>query len=345
MNINTIGIIGNNGTDYNFAQSLIKNGYHLYFYLFDEDEKLEKIADKVIIGSLNNQNQLEAFASQCDALFFNTRIINSDILNSLKLKTYVPQETKLIDLADDRLLLNVFLDKINVNLYPYATVVYLEDIYDEISKIGYPAILKTNHPNDDISDFEIRDEADIPHASKLLEKDVCVLEPFFENAKYYEQTMVKSNDGSINLLPINQLSYTKHKINSIDSINLLDLDFINEIKRTTLKIGNEIQSTGLLSVVYFITNEGFIYINQLKYNFDLSTILYLDSLNLDIFNQVMRAMQDFALIQNDHLTEVKLIPFGEKMPADFVRKNPNIDFHFEYHDRFNQGYYLKKHEK
>lgn len=340
MDIKKIGIIGNNATNYSFAQSLIKNGYQVFFYLTDNDYKLDKIADEIVVDNINNKKALESFADKCDTVIFNTRIINSEILSDLREKTYLPQKTDLIDFADDRLLLNTFLDNLNVNFYPYATIVYLEDIYNEIKKIGYPAILKTNHPNDYSYDFEIKDENDIPHASKLLETDVCVLEPFFDDKKFYEQTVIKSNNGNLDLMPINYLNYKNHKLESVESYNALAEDTKNELQKTSYKIANEINYSGLLSIVYFVTSQGFIYINRLKYDFDLSSIIYNSSVNIDIFNQVIRAIQNFNLKKNDELLNVNLIPFEKINQANFISDNENFDFHFEYHDKFNNGYYL-----
>ncbi|MCF6514802.1 ATP-grasp domain-containing protein [Lactobacillus sp. S2-2] len=345
MNIKTIGIIGNNATNYNFAQSLIKNGYQIYFYLTDADSRLEKISNEVTIGKISDQKKLEEFADKCDTVIFNTRIINSEILSNLKEKTFLPQKTDLIDLSDDRLLLNAFLDNLNVNFYPYSTIVYLEDIYDEIKKIGYPAILKTNHPNDYNYDFEIKDEADIPHASKLLEKDVCVLEPYFSKKKYYEQTIIKSDDGSLQLMPINHLNFKNQKIDSIESIDNLESDTKNEIQKTSNKIATAIDYTGLLSIVFFVTDQGFIYINRLKYDFDLSSIIYKDSVKIDIFNQIIRSIQNYDLKEKSELLDISLIPFEKITKSDFISKNQNFDFHFEYQDRFNQGYYLINHSE
>lgn len=35
-----------------------------------------------------------------------------------------------------------FLDQININIAPYVTVVSLDDVYQSIDSIGYPALLK-----------------------------------------------------------------------------------------------------------------------------------------------------------------------------------------------------------
>ena len=39
-----------------------------------------------------------------------------------------------------------FLDEINVNVSPYVTVISLDDVYQSIDSIGYPAVLKPIRP-------------------------------------------------------------------------------------------------------------------------------------------------------------------------------------------------------
>ncbi|MCQ5137478.1 hypothetical protein NE628_14820, partial [Coprococcus eutactus] len=47
-----------------------------------------------------------------------------------------------MEIVQDRLMERAFLDQINVNVAPYVTVNSLDDVYQSIDSIGYPAILK-----------------------------------------------------------------------------------------------------------------------------------------------------------------------------------------------------------
>ena len=56
--------------------------------------------------------------------------------------TRVPQGSDTLEITQDRLLERAFFEQLNINVAPYATIVSLDDVYQAVSSIGYPCILK-----------------------------------------------------------------------------------------------------------------------------------------------------------------------------------------------------------
>src|SRR5699024_12671613 len=117
-------------------------GFKVAAYGSNAESPTLREADMAIVGRGNDQLQLQKFAERCDLVIYESEQVSSESIKFIQRFTNVPQGSEALELMQDRLLERTFFEQINVNIAPYSTIVSLDDIYQAISSIGFPCVLK-----------------------------------------------------------------------------------------------------------------------------------------------------------------------------------------------------------
>ena len=138
----TLGIIGGNPNGIMLARAAKKLGFQVIVYCSDESNPVLNEADVKIVGKLRERTKLQDFAQRCDVVTYTSESIDVEAVKFLSQFTKVPQGSDTLEITQDRLLERAFFEQLNVNVAPYATIVSLDDIYQAVTSIGYPCVLK-----------------------------------------------------------------------------------------------------------------------------------------------------------------------------------------------------------
>ncbi|MDN3537079.1 hypothetical protein QPX96_04665 [Limosilactobacillus fermentum] len=138
----TLGIIGLTQKDWPLLVAAKKLGLNVGAYVDHSQPQLTKLADFTIVGNYRDRDKLTEFGQNSDLVIYASSLIAPVAINYLTNFTQVPQGVAALEIVQDRLMERAFLDEINVNVSPYVTVISLDDVYQSIDSIGYPAVLK-----------------------------------------------------------------------------------------------------------------------------------------------------------------------------------------------------------
>jgi len=138
----TLGIIGINRNGAALISAAKKAGFNVGVYVDRSQPSVTKMADFTIVGAMNDRAKLTQFGEACDAIIYQTPNVDSRVLHFLSQYAVIPQGINALEIVQDRLMERAFLDQVNINIAPYVTVVSLDDVYQSIDSIGYPALLK-----------------------------------------------------------------------------------------------------------------------------------------------------------------------------------------------------------
>ncbi len=119
----TIGIIGGSASGIMLAEAAKKMGFKVIAYNSDEAAPTVQEADLGITGSYTDHGKLQDFAERCDLVTYESENVPSDVIAFISQFTAVPQGKDALEIAQDRLLERAFLEQVNVNIAPYATIV------------------------------------------------------------------------------------------------------------------------------------------------------------------------------------------------------------------------------
>ena len=161
----TLGIIGINRNGVAMIAAAKKAGFNVGVYVDRSQPDITKMADFTIDGAYNDKQKLTEFGEACDAIIYQTPNIDSTVIRFLGQYAAIPQGINGLEIVQDRLMERAFLDQININIAPYVTVIGLDDVYQSIDSIGYPALLKPIQRGIGEQSMMIKRQSDITRAA------------------------------------------------------------------------------------------------------------------------------------------------------------------------------------
>ena len=199
----TIGIIGLNRNGAALISTIKKAGFNVGVYVSRPQPAVTKMADLTFVGALNNRTKLTQFVEACDAIIYQTATVDSRVLRFLSQYAVIPQGVNALEIVQDRLMERAFLDQININIAPYVTVVSLDDVYQSIDSIGYPALLKPIQRGIGENSMLIERQSDITRAADFIDAGTYLLESWIEHTYEYTMTAVTAGND-VRLYPLAQ---------------------------------------------------------------------------------------------------------------------------------------------
>lgn len=258
-----IGIVGTGPDARKFITKANQLGFSTYQLCQNDGEyKTSSNADKIVIGTIEDEKIQEEFVMNCDILVYFDDSINSQQVEEVKNSVVVPQGEDLLAIARDRTLQNAFKDSLSVNIAPFETIVKEADIRNAIPSIGYPAVLRTNfrQPEAEADTYFIYDESDIERASELLEYGTCVLESWIFSDYQLSITVVKTESGGTQLYPIIQKNYQNERLASIEKFVTADNELIEEMQRVAKLLADNISFIGTVTIDFVISPAQALYV-------------------------------------------------------------------------------------
>lgn len=292
----TIGILGDSISSPTLLYFAKKMGFNVGMYSSNENSKTIRLADYKYIGPMDDKQTLKMFAERCDVVVYNSPSINSEVIRYISQFTSVPQSDSLLDIIQDRLIERSFFETLNINMAPYATIVTLEDIYQAINSIGYPAILKPIQRGL-LGDKElvIKNQADIVAASGLLDSGTYIMESFVEHDTDYSIIVTRQMDGTTVVFPIVEVIYNGEQIMTAFTPVKLDPSVEKEMNRITNEIAKNIDYVGTFEVSLFLAKSGSIYVNRVAPILSPAGFLFDFAANTNEFEQHIRAIAGLPL--------------------------------------------------
>lgn len=284
----TLGIMGIDRNGKKLILAAKEAGLNVGIYLDHPEINITKQADFTVIGNYRDKDKLTEFGKNCDAVIYETAAIDSIVIKYLSQYTAIPQGLNPLEIMQDRLMERAFLDQINVNVAPYVTVISLDDIYQSIDSIGYPAVLKPIQRGVGEDSLVIRKESDIARAADFIKAGTYLLESWIDHTAEYAITMAIDANGN-HLYPLSELQYAPgHKLTEVKSPVVVPNDMNEEMKRIANAIGNQLGYKGIISVNFYVTSTGNLYVKDLEPGVSTSGNIFTESANVSQYEQQVR---------------------------------------------------------
>lgn len=285
---NTLGIMGIDRNGKKLIAAAKEAGLNVAVYLDHAEPENTKLADYTVIGNYRDKDKLTQFGENCDAVIYETAAIDSIVIEYLQKYTSIPQGLDPLEIMQDRLMERAFLDQINVNVAPYVTVISLDDIYQSIDSIGYPAVLKPIQRGVGEKSLMIRKESDIALAADFMQAGTYLLESWIDHSAEYALTMAIDDSGN-HLYPLSQLEYDEqHRLHSVKSPVTVSDDMLEEMKRIANSIGNQLGYKGIISINFYVTSTGNLYLKDLEPGVSTSGNVFNETTNVSQYEQQVR---------------------------------------------------------
>lgn len=292
----TIGIIGESPNGIMLEQAAHKLGFDVIAYGPNEEAPTLRGADVKVVGTYTDQAKLQDFAQRCSLVTYESETIPAQTIAYLSRFTKLPQGSETLEIVQDRLLERTFFEQSNLNIAPYATIVNLDDVYQAISSIGYPAILKPIQKGFS-KKIVIKKQTDIAKCADIIDQGTFILESMIPYQKELAVTMSKDKNGDIKFYPLVEAEYRQGKLHQVLAPAQVDSDVANEIRRLSELVVKQVKSVGIMTLSFFLTETGALYVKRLVTGVNSLGYIFSRAANVDIFEQHLRVLANMPLAQ------------------------------------------------
>lgn len=292
----TIGIIGESPNGIMLEQAAHKLGFDVIAYGPNEEAPTLRGADVKVVGTYTDQAKLQDFAQRCSLVTYESETIPAQTIAYLSRFTKLPQGSEILEIVQDRLLERTFFEQSNLNIAPYATIVNLDDVYQAISSIGYPAILKPIQKGFS-KKIVIKKQTDIAKCADIIDQGTFILESMIPYQKELAVTMSKDKNGDIKFYPLVEAEYRQGKLHQVLAPAQVNSDVANEIRRLSELVVKQVKSVGIMTLSFFLTETGALYVKRLVTGVNSLGYVFSRAANVDIFEQHLRVLANMPLAQ------------------------------------------------
>lgn len=312
----TLGIIGDSSNGIRLAQTAKRLGFKVIVYATNEGSPTLADADVKIVGEFSDKAKLQDFAERCDLVMYESEHISSEVIAYLQKFTRVPQGSETLEIAQDRLLERAFFEQMNINIAPYATIVSLEDVYQAVSSIGYPCVLKPIQKGFGPKRQQIiRKQTDIAKCADIIDMGTYILESWIPYNKELSVIMTRDYDGNLAYFPVIETRYKENRLNEAIVPANIQPDVEEEVKRLAGEIVSGLKYVGALEVAFYLTESGSLYVKRIVPALHNSGYVFDKATNVSMFEQHLRTLVKMPLV------DIKLV-----QPAGMVMiEEENID--------------------
>lgn len=290
----TLGIIGSGFSGARLAQVAQRSGFRVGAYGSQSGDATVQQANFGVIGSLTDKDKLKEFAQECDAITYVGSHVDAAVIEYISQFSWVPQGKDTLEVIQDRLLERAFFDQINVNIAPYVTVIGLDDLYQSIDSIGYPAVLKPIQRGLGERSMIINKQSDITKAADFLETGTYVLESYIPHAHEYSLVIAKGHQDT-QTFPLMELNLDHHQLIEAATPAELADDVLTEIMRIGTSVAQQLQYFGVFEIGFYLTDTGTLYVKGITPALTIQGTLFDQTSNVDQYEQHLRAIIGVAL--------------------------------------------------
>ena len=285
----TLGIIGINRNGAALIATAKKAGFNVGVYVDRSQPSVTKMADFTIVGAMNDRTKLTQFGEACDAFIYETPNVDSRVLHFLSQYAVIPQGINALEIVQDRLMERAFLDQVNINIAPYVTVVSLDDVYQSIDSIGYPALLKPIQRGIGENSMLIERQSDITRAADFIDTGTYLLESWIEHTNEY--TMIAATNGKdTEIFPLAQLHYNdKRQLISVATPANIHDDMLKEMQRIVKSVAASLEYQGVFSVNFYVTSTGTLYVKNIEPGLTSIANIYDVTANVNQYEEQLRS--------------------------------------------------------
>ncbi|MDP4156613.1 MAG: 5-(carboxyamino)imidazole ribonucleotide synthase [Bacillota bacterium] len=321
----TIGIIGGGQLGRMMALAAKAMGYRIAVLDPEPDSPCGQVSDEKVVGAYDDLSAIKKLADLSDVITYEFENIDSDALSWLCENAFVPQGTKLLEISQDRIKEKNAIERAGVQVAPFAVIHSLEDIYDNMEMLGYPAVLKTSRGGyDGKGQLVIKEGQDIVNAAALLEHGPCVLEKWVPFKKEISVILTGSVSGETAVFPAAENIHINNILHQTIAPARISEHAKDKAIQCAKKLAQEFQLVGTLAVEMFLTDDDEIYINELAPRPHNSGHYTIEACETSQFEQHIRAICNLPLASTDLLKPAVMVNILGEHQAPILEKIPEM---------------------
>jgi 5-(carboxyamino)imidazole ribonucleotide synthase len=210
-----IGILGGGQLGRMLALAAAELGFRTHIYCPDPDSPAFRVTDRRTIAPYEDRAALEAFARAVDIVTYEFENVPADTALALLRHVQVEPQPSVLDITQDRYTEKSFIRSQGLSVPAFEAVATDEEILIALSRIGYPAILKTRRFGyDGKGQAFIADRQAVSAAWASIGARPAILEAFVAFEKEISIVLARGRDGALRIFDIPENRHEDHILRS-----------------------------------------------------------------------------------------------------------------------------------
>lgn len=291
-----IGILGGGQLGRMLALSAQQMGYRVIGYTTEHDSPISQVCSKTIVSSFEDVDALRLFAREADLVTLEFENIPATSYNAVAEETRVAPSVNALQISQNRLREKTYLQDHGFPVVGFAHVRNIDQLFDALEKVGYPAVLKTSgYGYDGKGQRVITDKADAIKYYEELGRSDCIVEQYVRYDKEISVIGARGTYGEVKAFgPIENI----HKSHILDISSVparINWRLAAEAIEITCAVMESLDICGLLCVEFFLVGPDRLLINEIAPRPHNSGHYSLDACPTSQFEQHIRAITGLPL--------------------------------------------------
>ncbi|MBT9135249.1 MAG: N5-carboxyaminoimidazole ribonucleotide synthase [Firmicutes bacterium] len=317
----TIGILGGGQLGRMTAMAAKAMGYQVLCLDPTPASPCGQVCDGQVIGSLSDPAAAFALARQADLVIYEFENIAAEVIRALEEHHHVPQGSRILAIAQNRILEKGHLVAHGFPVAPYRVVHAEEDLAAAVAEVGLPAVLKSATGGyDGKGQLVMRDDNGLSAGLAMVARGGSwVVEEFLEPVQEVSVIIARRASGESRIFPLAENSHRENVLSTTIVPARVSPQVEQKALAHALGIANSLDLVGILAVEMFVTARGVI-VNELAPRPHNSGHFSLGACYTSQFEQFVRAVAGLPLGSTDLLYPALMVNIlGRDM--DSVREN------------------------
>ncbi|SES96300.1 5-(carboxyamino)imidazole ribonucleotide synthase [Anaerobranca gottschalkii] len=261
----TIGILGGGQLGRMMALAARQMGYKIAVLEKEKNSPCGQIADYEVIGDYRDLDKAEELARISDVVTYEFENISLETAKVIERMGKLPQGSLLLGITQHRGREKRAVESLGIKVAPYVLVDKPQDLFEGVTKIGLPAILKTCRGGyDGKGQWVIKGQDDYLKLGKELDfGQQYILEKMIPFTKELSIIVSRNAKGHVTTFPVTENIHQKGILHISIAPARVDKGVEEKAKAVGISLARGLNLVGTLAVEMFLTKDGEIFVNEL----------------------------------------------------------------------------------
>ncbi len=321
----TLGILGGGQLGRMSAMAAARLGISCVIFTPEENSPASHVAQETIIADYSDEQALKNFAEKADVISYEFENIPVKTVSFLqKLKPVYPDE-KLLNVAQDRIAEKTFLNRINIPTTRWSHPKSPEDIRETLSAWNaQDAIIKTaRFGYDGKGQARISRDTDFETLWHEFNGQELIIEEIVDFDCEISVIIARDINGNSEIYGPMVNEHKNHILHKTTMPCPLDNAIQNKAKEAVLKLADEVNLVGVLTLELFVTKAGEILANEIAPRTHNSGHWTIDACAVSQFENHVRAVCGLPVASAGQHSDCEMINLiGEDVKKAFTYEGP-----------------------
>ena len=314
----TIGILGGGQLAKMLATAAADLGFNVNIYCPDTDCPAAQVANKVVFGNYDDNENLVTFVKNVDVLTYEFENIDTKALEELDLFVNMRPSVKALKISQDRLTEKSYLNSLGIKTTQFYRIDKVSEIEKLFTRLKKPILIKTRRLGyDGKGQILVKTLDDINNHFPSKKLFPSIAEEVISFDRELSVIIVRDKKGNIKTFEPGENVHENGILKTTTLPSLIDNKLKNNAIQIAKKIVDNLNYIGVMGVEFFL-KEHELFVNEIAPRVHNSGHWTMDGSYSSQFQQHIRAIMDLPLISTERHSDIVMYNLIGKLTSDLM---------------------------